>query len=57
MNLPDLCPRGLELYAEWKAWNKRVRDGLSWCKPKKAAAYQAYRQHVEGCELCGGKDD
>lgn len=56
MNLSDLCPRGLELYTINRNWVEQwERSQLLQIKQEAIKAYQAYRQHVEGCELCEEK--
>ena len=56
MNTADYCPRGRDLYEECLKWaevwirtNKHDQQRIS--------AYQAYRQHVDECDICKGVND
>ena len=50
MNLADLCPDGLE---KWAAYTASV---LADDSRARILADQAYQEHLEECELCGGQD-
>ena len=62
MNLTDLCPEGIEKYAEWLALNNmavkidslQVRQIII---RDEQEADRAYKQHIQECELCGGQDE
>ena len=52
MNIHDLCPEGLELWAEYTA------SVLADDNRARIEADQAYLEHVvRDCELCGGQDE
>ena len=53
MNTGDLCPRGRELKNEWMAWKKQYKD-ISFYKYDYRAwiTHEAYRQHVDECDIC-----
>ena len=56
MNTGDLCPRGRELYDEHvllvEKWIRRNN-----CLRQHSRSYQAYRQHVDECDICKGVSD
>ena len=51
MNLPDLCPEGIE------KWTEYIAAVLEDDNRARIEADQAYKQHIQDCELCGGQDE
>jgi len=58
MNTADYCPRGRELYDEFEKCNntyqKFQRIHMLFML---VDAQQAYRQHVDECDICKGVSD
>jgi hypothetical protein len=57
VNTADLCPRGLELYAEWKVWKRKFgastsKENLHLISVEKSIVLRQYQQHLRDCELC-----
>ena len=53
MNTTDYCPRGRELYAEYRIWwNNREWHPTKKVEQQTIRSWQKYRQHVDECELC-----
>ena len=62
MNLTDLCPEGIEKWAEytrfdWVVDYLPVHPLITVAKQLRVKADQAYLEHVRDCELCGGQDE
>ena len=59
MNLADLCPDGLDKYADMQHFDSILYSRPLWLSAQRAYAEadQAYREHLEECELCGGQDE
>ena len=51
MNLADLCPEGIEKWAEY------ISSILGDDNRARIEADRAYREHVQDCELCGGQSE
>lgn len=57
MNLSDLCPEGLELYAEWQVLNNLLQS-LDSLQVRQMIArdereiWHTYQEHIRDCELC-----
>jgi len=58
MNIHDLCHEGRKFYAEFEIYaeafrvHKRIQ---SWAMMHKT--HREFLDHLEECELCGGKDE
>ena len=53
MNLADLCPDGLEKYAEFEKFAEAFRvHGRVQSFAMMHVKHQKFLEHLEGCELC-----
>lgn len=58
MNLADLCPEGVDLWAEMQHFDSILysRSLLLSEQREYAEADQTYQEHVRDCELYGGEN-
>ena len=57
MNPHDYCPRGRELFAEYRKWEEQWERGkILQIRFQVVVAWQKFRDHLENCEICNKED-